>query len=98
LATELDAAGRRLCALDTTEDARSLFSIGQAWPQDAGTLVLLLGNERAGVDPALLALARDIYFLPMLGGKRSINVAVAFGIAAYTLMFSRNVETMPGKS
>ncbi len=45
--------------------------------------VLTVGNEVAGVDESLLKLCKRIYHIPMYGEKKSFNVAVAFGIAAF---------------
>jgi 23S rRNA (guanosine2251-2'-O)-methyltransferase len=39
------------------------------------------------VDPDLLALCDRVFYLPMLGVKGSLNVATAFGVAAYFLRF-----------
>jgi tRNA G18 (ribose-2'-O)-methylase SpoU len=50
--------------------------------------VLILGNEVTGVDPDLLDLCDRILYIPMLGEKKSFNVAIAFGIAAYALQAS----------
>jgi 23S rRNA (guanosine2251-2'-O)-methyltransferase len=47
--------------------------------------VLIVGNEISGVDPELLDLCDEIFSIPMLGEKKSFNVAIAFGIAAYAL-------------
>jgi len=47
--------------------------------------ILILGNEISGVDPELLELCDSIFHIPMLGEKRSFNVAIAFSIAAYAL-------------
>jgi tRNA G18 (ribose-2'-O)-methylase SpoU len=47
--------------------------------------LLLLGNEVTGVDPGLLDLCDQIFYIPMFGEKRSFNVAIAFSIAAYAL-------------
>jgi tRNA G18 (ribose-2'-O)-methylase SpoU len=47
--------------------------------------VLILGNEVTGIDPGLLDLCDQLYSIPMRGHKRSFNVAIAFGIAAYAL-------------
>lgn len=47
--------------------------------------VLILGSEVTGVDPELLDLCDAIYYIPMRGDKKSFNVAIAFGIAAYAL-------------
>ena len=46
-------------------------------------VVLILGNEVTGVDPGLLDLCEEIFYIPMRGEKRSFNVAMAFSIAAY---------------
>ncbi|HEX2998194.1 MAG TPA: RNA methyltransferase [Anaerolineales bacterium] len=47
--------------------------------------VLILGSEVTGVDPELLDLCDQIFYIPMLGEKKSFNVAIAFSIAAYAL-------------
>lgn len=51
--------------------------------------MLIVGNEVTGVDPGLLEMADEIFYIPMQGEKRSFNVAIAFGIAAYALKGSR---------
>ncbi len=48
-------------------------------------IALVLGNEVTGLSAALLKRADAILTLPMHGHKESLNVAVAFGIAAYRL-------------
>jgi tRNA G18 (ribose-2'-O)-methylase SpoU len=45
-------------------------------------LALILGYEPKGLPRNLLALADEILEIPMHGKKESLNVAVAFGIAA----------------
>lgn len=47
--------------------------------------VLIAGSEVTGVDPELLDLCDKTFYIPMRGEKRSFNVAVAFGIAGFTL-------------
>jgi 23S rRNA (guanosine2251-2'-O)-methyltransferase len=47
--------------------------------------MLIVGNEVTGVDPELLDLCDAIFYIPMRGEKKSFNVAIAFGIAAYAL-------------
>jgi 23S rRNA (guanosine2251-2'-O)-methyltransferase len=87
LAQELQAEGFRLLALETTPHAVPIFGVDL---QRFGTdpLLLVVGNEQAGVDPGLLALCDLVLALPMAGSKGSLNVAVAFGVAAYWLAFS----------
>ncbi len=48
-------------------------------------IALVLGNEVTGLSHPLLQRADAIISLPMHGKKESLNVAVAFGIAAYRL-------------
>ncbi len=50
-----------------------------------GDTALVVGNEICGIDPAIQSLCDQIYYLPMLGIKKSLNVSVSFGIAAYLL-------------
>ncbi len=49
-------------------------------------LALILGEETGGIDRALLKLCDELVEIPMLGKKESLNVSVAFGIAAYGII------------
>lgn len=82
LARQLKAEGWRLWALEGGPAAQSLA--GAALPAGAG-VVLVAGNEVTGVDLGLLALCERTVAIPMWGVKRSLNVAVAFGVAVYAL-------------
>lgn len=83
-ADALEAQGYRLWALESVPGAGSLFAVERL--PDA-PLVLVVGNELAGVDPALLARCERVLAIPMQGVKGSLNAAVAFGIAVYHLRF-----------
>lgn len=48
-------------------------------------LCLVIGNEVSGVSPQLLSYCSRVCHLPMRGMKESLNVAVAFGVAAYAI-------------
>lgn len=81
VAQALQAQNYRLWAIEGHPQAKPL-------PQAAPTpdpIALIVGNELSGVDPGLLAIADQIFYIPMQGRKRSLNVAVAFSIAAYLL-------------
>ncbi len=52
-------------------------------------IVLELGNEISGIDPAIHELCQKTISIPMQGNKSSLNVAVAFGIAVYNLRFGQ---------
>lgn len=51
-------------------------------------LALVLGYEVAGIPQRILRQCDKIIEIPMFGQKESLNVAVAFGIAGYSLKFS----------
>lgn len=56
-----------------------------AFTESNAPLALVVGNESAGIDPGALALCERVVYIPMRGQKRSLNVAVAYGIALYLL-------------
>jgi 23S rRNA (guanosine2251-2'-O)-methyltransferase len=83
-AVSLQQAGHALWGIEPTPASQPLFA---APPLPAERpLVLLLGNEKAGLDPGLLALCEQTIHLPMYGHKTSLNVAVVAGTAVYYLM------------
>ncbi len=67
----------------------ALETEGEPWHLDMAVpdtpLAVVVGNERAGIDPHALALCHRVVTLPMRGVKRSLNVTVAFGILAFWL-------------
>ncbi len=81
LASRLRDEGSQLWALELTQESipinRVSISLDRSRPH-----VLVVGNEVAGVDPGILEIADRIIYIPMKGQKRSLNVAVAFAIAA----------------
>ena len=48
-------------------------------------MALIVGNEVRGISPAILKKSDAIIEIPMRGRKESLNVAVAAGIALYSL-------------
>ena len=84
-ALNLHQEGWLLWGLENSPGADSIYSIQYAY-NDA-PIALIIGNEIAGIDPGLLAMCDRIITIPMLGYKRSLNAASAFGIAAYHLRF-----------
>ena len=79
-AVSLKDTGHTLWAIEAIPQAEPLFSANVTL---SGPTVLIVGNEKAGVDPGLLAHCDRVFCLPMYGRKRSLNAAVAFGIATY---------------
>jgi len=86
-ANQLKADGHTLIALEQDERATVLGDPSTSLRFAQGDkLILIIGNEVTGVDPALLGLCDHIIHIPMRGRKHSLNVEVAFAIAAYTLL------------
>jgi 23S rRNA (guanosine2251-2'-O)-methyltransferase len=85
VARQLKESGALLWALECTPTALPFFSMVSDKPDKP--IVLIVGNEVVGVDPGLIALCDRVAWLPMQGRKESLNVAVAFGIAAYALRY-----------
>jgi tRNA G18 (ribose-2'-O)-methylase SpoU len=91
----LISKGRRLWVLEDTSDAVSLFEM---IPEvDTRPILLAVGNEVCGVDPALVELSECVISIPMAGLKRSYNVAVAFGIAASYLRYCQTFSQASSK-
>ena len=84
-ADALKEQGLRLWALEGGEQAQSLFDTAPDLP--GAPILLVVGNELSGVDPDLLARCERVIAIPMQGSKRSLNVAIAFGVAAYFLRY-----------
>ena len=81
----LKVEGWKIFALEDdlrAAELRDASSMTENWP---GLQVLIVGNEITGIDPELLDLCDGIFYIPMRGEKKSFNVAIAFGIAAYTV-------------
>jgi len=73
-------AGYTPVALESGPDAVPVDSA--SWPE---RVCLLLGNEVAGVSQERVDRCGLSVSIPMLGVKKSLNVAVAFGIAAHSV-------------
>ncbi len=93
LVHELKAAGSRILGLEIGPGALSLFEAAKT-PLEEPT-ALVIGSEIDGIDPDILALCDQTLWIPMLGFKRSLNAAVAFAIAVYTLRFSTPAAEKP---
>ncbi|HTY07312.1 MAG TPA: RNA methyltransferase [Gemmatimonadales bacterium] len=55
----------------------------------AGPVGVIVGNEGAGIRPALNAVAAQRVAIPLPGGAESLNVAVAAGILLYEVLRGR---------
>jgi tRNA G18 (ribose-2'-O)-methylase SpoU len=88
LAKGLKRRGRIVWSLEERGSAIRLGTgsgkIARRTPRER--IVLVLGNELTGVDRQLREMSDEVWSIPMQGWKRSFNVAVAFGIAAFALL------------
>ena len=79
---KLKADGYHLVALENnTPRAKDYRDLEYVFP-----LALVIGHEYNGIAAEVLALCDSVISLPMRGKKSSLNVAVAFGIAAYEII------------
>jgi tRNA G18 (ribose-2'-O)-methylase SpoU len=78
---ELKKRGVTICALEHTTASIPYTEVSA----DRFPLCLIVGNELTGVSPALLDAADMAIEIPMFGTKQSLNVAVAYGVAAFHL-------------
>lgn len=77
---ELREQGYTTVALEKTMGATPLDTFHHSFP-----LALVVGNEVRGVSRETLDAADEIVYIPMVGRKESLNVAVAAGMALYAI-------------
>ena len=81
VSADLRARGREIAAIETTPGAVDLFGWQPRFP-----VCVVFGHEVDGVRPALLERCDTHVQIPMLGRKRSLNVATAGGVVLYELL------------
>lgn len=72
--------GVEIVALELTEKALPITDI-----EVGDEVALVVGNEVSGVSSEVLEVTTAVAMIPMQGVKESLNVSVAFGIAAFEL-------------
>jgi 23S rRNA (guanosine2251-2'-O)-methyltransferase len=77
----LATAGYHIVAVETSPEAVNLFEWAPRWP-----ICLVFGHEVDGVSSDLAAHVETVIRIPMLGEKRSLNVATAAGVVLYELL------------
>jgi tRNA G18 (ribose-2'-O)-methylase SpoU len=75
---ELKARGVQVLAMEYTDESTLLYEFDLKFP-----VALVVGNEAEGLSPEVIARCDGTVHLPMHGLKTSLNVSVAFGVAAY---------------
>ncbi len=81
LIDDLKGDGFQLVALEQDEK-----SIDYKKFEPTNKVALIVGNETRGIDKRILKKCDNILEIPMFGKKKSLNVAVAFGVAVYEIM------------
>ncbi len=77
---KLKKEGFEIVSLEQAQKSISYLDYKPKFP-----LALIIGNENCGVKRSLLGRSDRIIEIPMRGRKESLNVSVAFGIAAYRI-------------
>ena len=75
------ADGYHTVAVETSAEAVNLFEWTPRWP-----LCLVFGHEVDGVSSTLATHVDTVIQIPMLGQKKSLNVATAAGVVLYELL------------
>jgi 23S rRNA (guanosine2251-2'-O)-methyltransferase len=86
----LVADGYQAVAVEPSPEATNLFEWTPTWP-----VCLVFGHERDGVSSDLAARVDTMIRIPMLGQKRSLNVATAAGVVLYELLRRRLHASAP---
>jgi 23S rRNA (guanosine2251-2'-O)-methyltransferase len=77
----LRASGYQIVAVEPSADAVLVYDWAPRWP-----VCLVFGHEREGVSPDVAPHIDVTVRIPMLGQKRSLNVATAAGVVLYELV------------
>jgi 23S rRNA (guanosine2251-2'-O)-methyltransferase len=77
---QLKASGVTCYALETVAHAPTVAETPWKFPA-----ALILGNERFGLNPEVVAACDSVVRIPLFGLKNSLNVVSAFSIASYAI-------------
>lgn len=83
IVNELKQANYHILALEQTKNSQPLPTF-----KPSEKLAIIVGREVEGVEPEVLALCQSAIEIPMLGAKKSLNVAQAAAIALYHCRFT----------
>jgi len=87
---QLKASGVTFYALETVAGAPTVAETSWKFPA-----ALILGNERFGLNPEVIASCDGVVRIPLFGLKNSLNVVSAFTVAAYEIRRAQNIS--PGR-
>ncbi len=95
LIKKLKKGGYQILAVEQSKNSVDVFRFRSVNRRQK--FCLIMGNEVSGLPPKILKSADKILEIPMKGKKESLNVSVAFGIAAY-LLIPRGIRHLTFKS
>ncbi len=81
LVLEKKNLGFSIFSIETSPSAHSLLDIPSK--VRTGKVLFVLGNEIFGIDPEIRNCSDAILQIPVIGHKKSLNVAASFSIAAF---------------
>ncbi len=84
----LKKGGYRIFAVEQSKKSIPYHKLFGSRRTKNNKLALVMGSEVKGLSPSILNKADKILEIPMRGKKESLNVAVAFGIAVYRLLYN----------
>ncbi len=81
---KIRSEGFQIIGLEFTQSSELLFNTEF---KPVSPYLLVVGNENFGIDPEILVKCDHWVHLPMAGMKESLNVSIAFSVAAYWIMY-----------
>ena len=87
------AGGFAVISLEAVENSISIFSLDWSKNELQKPILMVVGNEVSGIDPQIISTSDYVCSIPMFGIKSSLNVAVAFGIAVYTIQELKSLSS-----
>lgn len=77
---------RKILAIEQAQDSKNIFNYSASELGDKfDEIIIAMGEEVSGMEDWQINLADEILEIPMKGEKESLNVSVAFGVAAYSV-------------
>jgi tRNA (guanosine-2'-O-)-methyltransferase len=80
----LKKQGYKICVTHLSEKSKPLSEI-----DFSGKMALVLGNEKEGVTPEMIAAADECVIIPMTGFVQSFNISVAGALGLYHIALDR---------
>ncbi len=82
----------KIFAIEQSKKSAPYYKVKSKSPSANRKIALVLGSEIKGLPASILSHADKILEIPMRGKKESLNVAVAFGIAIFHLIYDNKTK------